>query len=123
MNGATALRGASSSRAPGVLPGDCGIESAPRSTVSRACVSQCLQAFAVGLRPEAAAFAAGRNDGAKGADFRPLDDWSPARLRAAVAAGDQVTMAIILNYALGFQAAGRSISKETNKGGTNARVL
>lgn len=37
----------------------------PRSTL--------MQAFAVGLQREAAAYAAGRKDGEEGAAFRPLD--------------------------------------------------
>ena len=46
-----------------------GIEPAPRSIVCR----EHMQAFAVGLQREAAAYAAGRKDGEEGAAFRPLD--------------------------------------------------
>lgn len=64
------LRGASLSKAPGRFPsspGDRGIEPAARSSLSRF-----LQAFAAGLQPEAAAYAAGLKDGEEGAEFRPL---------------------------------------------------
>jgi len=56
-----------------------------------------LQAFAVGLHREAAAFAAGRKDGEEGASFRPLDFDA-------------------FSYACGF-AAGRQIPK---RGGNHA---
>lgn len=61
-------RGHSLSKAPEPSSsGDRGIEPASRSTLS-----PLLQAFAVGLHREAAAYAAGRKDGEEGADFRPL---------------------------------------------------
>lgn len=60
-----------------------------------------LQAFAVGLHREAASFAAGRKDGEEGADFRPLEDWSPERLLQILRTGDHVSMDRIISYALG----------------------
>jgi hypothetical protein len=81
------------------------MESAPRSlslfAASAFAEPEMLQAFAVGLHREAASFAAGRKDGEEGAPFRPLEDWSPERLREIVRSGDQVAMNRILSYALG----------------------
>ena len=95
----TSSRGHSSTRASAASPAEDGrMESTARSTLLQ---PEMLQAFAAGLHREAAAFAAGREDGERGADFRPLDDWSPERLLQILRSGDQVAMNRILSYALG----------------------
>ena len=103
-------RGASLSKAPGHPPGDRGIDSAARSSLSQPgserarAKSQCLQAFTAGLHQEAAGFAAGLRDGEEGANLSPLPDWSPERLRQLVSSGDQVeVLAYVFSYLLGRQ--------------------
>ena len=107
----TASRGASLTKAPGCFPprpGDHGLESVARSRLSAL-----LQATAAGLQMEAAAYAAGLRDGEEGADFRPLEDWSPERLIQLVRSGDQAGLSRASSYMHGYQR-GRQFS---TKGG------
>jgi hypothetical protein len=98
VNRVITIRGGSLSKAPAASSvGDCGIEPAPRSTIS-----PILQALTAGLHREAAPYAAGLKDGEEGAEFRPLSDWSPERLSAALRSGDQPAISQIFSYALGY---------------------